>query len=226
MFTCLHPRVEVVNVYGPTECTCICSAYRVTDRDFEDLNGYVPLGQPIPNFSFMILDQQGKASAPGEVGELYLRGPCVGLGYFNEPALTAEAFQQNPLHSFYADRVYRTGDLVRASEPDAKIHFVGRSDSQIKHQGYRIELGEIEYALCLIPGVDEAVAIHGASNGISQIIAVAGSLNGISPDQVRSEVAGIIPTYMVPNRIDIVERLPRNDNGKIDRNLLKNRYRN
>jgi D-alanine--poly(phosphoribitol) ligase subunit 1 len=224
LFDCLHTRAELVNVYGPTECTCICSAYRVTAADFENLDGCPPLGGPIPNFSFTILNEQDKAAAPDEVGELCLGGPCVGLGYFNEPELTSAAFRQNPLNPNYDERLYRTGDLVRLSKDDGKIHFVGRKDNQIKHQGYRIELGEIEHALCRIPAVDEAVALHTAKDGISLIVAVVAGRNGLQADRIRKEIANIVPAYMVPGRVEILERLPKNQNGKIDRKMLKSRY--
>jgi D-alanine--poly(phosphoribitol) ligase subunit 1 len=224
LFDCLHPRAELVNVYGPTECTCICSAYRVTEADFQDLDGYPPLGGPLPNFSFAILNERDEAAAPGEVGELCLGGPCVGLGYFNDPELTKDAFRQNPLNPHYYERIYRTGDLVRLSADGGKIHFVGRNDSQIKHQGYRIELGEIGHALGRISGVDEAVALHTARDRISLIIAVVASCDGLSADAIRKEVARVVPAYMVPGRVNVLERLPKNDNGKIDRRLLKARY--
>lgn len=224
LFDCFHARAELVNVYGPTECTCICSAYRVTEDDFENLDGYPPLGGPIPNFSFAILNEQNKAAAADEVGELCLGGPCVGLGYFNDPELTADAFRQNPLNPFYHERTYRTGDLVRLSTDDGKVHFVGRKDSQIKHQGYRIELGEIEHALSRIPGVDEAVALHTAQDGISLIVAVVAARSGLQADVIRKEVSNIVPAYMVPGRVDVLDRLPKNESGKIDRRLLKSRY--
>jgi D-alanine--poly(phosphoribitol) ligase subunit 1 len=224
LFDCFHARAELVNVYGPTECTCICSAYRVTEDDFENLDGYPPLGGPIPSFSFAILNEQNKAAAADEVGELYLGGPCVGLGYFNDPELTKNAFRQNPLNSYYHERIYRTGDLVRLSTADGKIHFAGRNDSQIKHQGYRIELGEIEHALCRVSGVDEAVALHATRDGISIIVAVVASCDGLTADTVRKEVSSVVPAYMVPGRVEVMDRLPKNDNGKIDRTLLKSRY--
>lgn len=224
LFDCLNTRAELVNVYGPSECTCICSAYRVTEVDFENLAGYPPLGGPIANFSFTILNARDEAAATDEIGELCLGGPCVGLGYFNEPGLTRAVFIQNPLNAKYHERIYRTGDLVRLSKDDGQVHFVGRKDSQIKHQGFRIELGEIEHALCLIPGVDEAVAIHTARDGVSQIVAVVASPNGLTSAAIRKEVSSIVPAYMVPSRVDVLERLPKNDNGKIDRSLLKTRY--
>lgn len=224
LFDCFRTRVELVNVYGPTECTCICSAYRVTAVDFENLEGYPPLGGPIPNFSFTILNERDEAVIPGEVGELYLGGPCVGLGYFNDPELTRIAFQQNPQNLRYHERLYRTGDLVRVSEQDGKVHFVGRRDTQIKHQGYRVELGEIEHALCRISGVDEAAVLHTVRDGVSIIVGVVASRDGLSPDALRKEVATMVPAYMVPSRVDVLERLPKNDNGKIDRRLLQTRY--
>ena len=224
LFDCVHTRMEIVNVYGPTECTCICSAYRVTEADFADPDGFSPLGGPIPNFSFIILNEQEQAAVPGEVGELYLGGPCVGLGYFNEPDLTQMAFRQNPLNHSYHERVYRTGDLVRLSTEDGKIHFVGRKDSQIKHQGYRIELGEIEHALCRVPGIDEAAALQTFRDGVGLIIGVVASRDGLSSQAIRHEISKMLPAYMVPSTINVLDRLPKNANGKIDRILLRRQY--
>jgi D-alanine--poly(phosphoribitol) ligase subunit 1 len=138
--------------------------------------------------------------------------------------MTDKAFSQNPLNRSYLERIYRTGDLVRVSAVDGKIYFVGRKDSQIKHQGYRIELGEIEHAFSRVAGVDEAVALHSTRDGISQIIAVVASTTGLTAEILRKETARFLPAYMVPGRVDILDHLPKNANGKIDRNLLKGRY--
>jgi D-alanine--poly(phosphoribitol) ligase subunit 1 len=224
LFECFNGRADLVNVYGPTECTCICSAYDLSAEDFRELDGYPPLGALIPNFSYTILNDRDEAVVPGETGELILGGPCVGLGYFNDDDLTRTTFRQNALHSSFHERTYRTGDLVRYSPEDRKIHFVGRKDSQIKHQGYRIELGEIEHALGRVPGVDEAVALHSTRDGISAIVAVVAARNGVTAAIIRKDVARLVPGYMIPARVDVVERLPKNANGKIDRNLLKARY--
>jgi acyl-coenzyme A synthetase/AMP-(fatty) acid ligase len=221
LYNCLHSRVELVNVYGPTECTCICSAYRISQDDLSDLDSYAPLGGPIANFSFWVLTERGEKAA---AGELYLGGPSVGLGYFHEPDLTRNAFVQNPLNNHYEERLYRTGDMVCVSKTDGKVYFVGRKDTQIKHQGYRIELGEIEHALRRIAGVDEAIALHTTRNGVSLIIGVVASGNGVQPDLIRHEIAKAVPAYMVPGRIDVVKQLPRNANGKVDRRLLQERY--
>lgn len=224
LFDCFTPRTDLVNVYGPTECTCICSVYDISADDFRDLEGYPALGALIPNFSYTILDEHDGVVAAGDVGELSLGGPCVGLGYFNDAELTRNAFRQNPRNSNYHEWTYRTGDLVRLSPDDGKIYFVGRKDSQIKHQGYRIELGEIEHALGRVAGVDEAVALHSSRDGLSMIVAVVASGNGLTATAIRKEVARFIPAYMVPGRVDVLDRLPKNPNGKIDRNLLKSRY--
>lgn len=224
VFDYFHPRVEIVNVYGPTECTCICSAYRVTAIDFKDLTGYSPLGGPIPNFSFHILTENDQLAPVGEIGELCLGGPCVGLGYYNQPELSAKVFTRNPLQDKYHERIYHTGDLVRLSTEDGKVYFVGRKDSQIKHQGYRIELSEIEHALCKIAGIDEAVALHGTRDGFSKIIAIVASANGLTANAIRQQVASALPAYMIPGQVEVLPHLPKNDNGKIDRNLLRTRY--
>ena len=104
------------------------------------------------------------------------------------------------------------------------IHFVGREDNQIKHQGYRIELGEIEHALGRVPGVDEAAVLHHRRDGFSLIVAVVASHSGLTREAVRTEMARRLPPYMVPGRIDVLPRLPKNANGKIDRQRLKERY--
>ncbi len=119
----LGDRVELLNVYGPTECTCICSAYRITDADLANQSGYAPLGRLIPNFSYVLLNEAGTLVEPGTAGELCLGGPCVGLGYFGNPEQTARAFIQNPTHDTFIDRMYRTGDLVRFDPTRRKAVF-------------------------------------------------------------------------------------------------------
>ena len=217
LYEAVGRRIELHNVYGPTECTCICSAYRISDLDFTDLRGYPPLGQLIPNCSYAILDEAGRAVPTGETGELCLGGPCVGLGYYNAPEQTARVFIQNPTHVRFLDRVYKTGDLVRYDPKDQKIHFVGRADTQVKHQGYRIELGEIEHALLSIDGIDEAAAIHTSSDGMGRILAVVASTQGVSGAAVRKTLSDKLPKYMIPERIIVVAQLAKNANGKIDR---------
>jgi len=214
-------RIALFNVYGPTECTCICSVYQVRTADVADAVGYAPLGRLSPSFSGVIVDEAGRAVEHGEIGELCLGGPCVGLGYYNEPAQTAAAFVQNPTHDRFADRVYRTGDLVRRSPKDGHLYFMGRADSQIKHQGYRIELGEVEHALAAVSGVDEAAAVYAANGAIGHIVGVVVSRGGVAPATVKQAVQLTLPTYMVPERIVVVDQLLKNANGKIDRVAIR-----
>ena len=223
LFDVLGKRAQLINVYGPTECTCICSSYLITQSDFDSLEGYPPIGSLTANFNYCLLDENRQVS-DGDTGELCLGGPCVGQGYFNQLELTQKAFMQNPLNTSFEERIYRTGDLMRYNSNDGKLWFVGRKDFQIKHQGYRIELEEIEHALAAIKEIDEAIALHTVEDGISRIIGVVSSLKDLKPSDIRSQVARIIPKYMVPNKIEIIDRMPKNANGKTDRKKLKEMF--
>jgi D-alanine--poly(phosphoribitol) ligase subunit 1 len=210
-------RAELENVYGPSECTCICSAHTIGPLDFADMKALAPLGFLAPNFDYEILPQ-----APGqEAGELFLRGPNVGLGYFNDPARTARAFTQNPAHHRFSDVGYHTGDLVRR-DADGRLHFIGRLDFQIKHLGYRIELEEIEAALGSMAEVQECAAVYRElGDGLGEIVGFAALATPKSPEDLIRRVAEIIPSYMVPKRVTVLDSLPKNANGKIDRIALK-----
>jgi D-alanine--poly(phosphoribitol) ligase subunit 1 len=220
LFETVGDRIALYNVYGPTECTCICSVYRIGAADFSQPGGFAPLGRLIRNFSYVIVDQTGRPARPGDVGELCLGGPCVGLGYYGEAALTASSFIQNPAHDRFFDRVYRTGDLVRCDPDDGKLHFIGRADSQIKHQGYRIELGEVEHALTAIEGVEEAAALYLSNGTTGRIVGVVAARPDLTPAGIKEALALALPRFMVPDRVVIVGRLPKNANGKIDRKAM------
>ncbi len=217
-------RAELHNVYGPTECTCICSSYRISSDDFSDLTGFPPLGRIADNFSYVILDANNEYVENGSTGELCLLGPNVGKGYYNDTERTAANFVKSPFITGYDEIMYRTGDMVRYQASDDKIYIVGRVDNQIKHMGYRIELEEIETALCQIPSVAQAAVVHGESRGLSQIVAILLTINEINEHIVRDELSKIIPNYMIPNQIYFDSELPKNANGKVDRQTLKARY--
>ena len=226
LFDMYSERADIFNVYGPTECTCICSNYKVTSSDFEDLGGLPPLGDMIENFSYIILTEENTEARPGEIGELCLLGPNVGKGYYNDKKRTRDSFVQNPLNDKWDEIMYRTGDLVKYSTEDDKVHFIGRKDNQIKHMGYRIELDEIELALNRLSSVSQAAVIHGKINGISQIVAVISPDEECKPDEkiIRSDLKEIIPGYMIPTKIYFQDILPKNPNGKVDRRTLKEVY--
>lgn len=207
-----YPDARLFNVYGPTECTCICSSYEIGWDDFKDLQGFPPLGRIADNFDYLILDEEGKKS---QIGELCLLGPQVGLGYYNDLERTAKGFVQNPFNEKYREIMYRTGDLVR--DEGEELHFLGRRDQQVKHMGHRIELGEIEAALCCLDYVSEAAVLHKTG----QIVAVVGTRGD---GNIQEDLRKMLPGYMIPAAIHSVERLPKSANGKIDRALLRETY--
>jgi D-alanine--poly(phosphoribitol) ligase subunit 1 len=218
LFDLFGHRMTLFNVYGPTECTCICSSYKITDADFNTMNELAPLGLMAPNFGYEIIPLSEENSS---LGELALIGPCVGLGYYNDPERTIKSFVQNPKVSFN-QIMYKTGDLVERMA-NGYLHFRGRADNQVKHMGYRIELEEIEAAFSTLSYVDEVGVIYEKINAeLGQIKAYI-SINkpGLNEMDISDDIKKMVPSYMVPRKIIILERLPKNQNGKIDRKQLK-----
>ena len=210
-------RITLFNVYGPTECTCICSSYIITQDDFGNMSELAPLGFMAPNFGYEILALDDKDAS---LGELALTGPCVGLGYYNDPERTEKSFVQNP-GKLYSQRMYKTGDIVQRAE-NGYLHFRGRVDNQIKHMGYRIEMEEIEAAFSSLDYINEVGVIYEkVSVDLGQIKAYV-SLNGNAPEQngISTDIKNLLPPYMVPKSIKVLEVLPKNANGKIDRKQL------
>jgi len=219
LFALYGERCRLVNVYGPTECTCICSAFSISAGDLAG-PGFPPLGRIADNFSYLVLDAD-KPVMPGEIGELCLMGPQLGLGYYNDAERTNAAFVGNPLASARSERMYRTGDLVR--ELDGMLHFVGRKDNQIKHMGYRIELEEIEAAINELAYVIQAAVIYQrVSESFGHIVAyIASGEESVTEGRAREDLKSQLPAYMIPNRFIISSQLPKNANGKVDRAQLR-----
>ncbi|MGF1765970.1 AMP-binding protein [Enterovibrio makurazakiensis] len=217
LFDIFKSQAMIVNVYGPTECTCICSAHQLTDRDFESLDGLPTLGAINQNFDYYILDEIGEKS---DVGELCLIGPNVASGYFNDIERTESSFFTLREPSHFMKRMYKTGDLV--TEKDGLLYFVGRKDNQIKHMGYRIELEEIEHALLNLSYINQAAVIYRRkSSGYGVIEAYIATNAIVDSRAILDELKGFIPLYMIPGQIFPMKTLPKNANGKIDRNALK-----
>jgi len=217
LFDMFGDRADLENVYGPTECTCICSAKTILEADFVDMKNLASLGLLAQNFRCEILPVD---VTDDSFGELLLFGPQVGLGYFGDVERTSQAFVQNPKHSQYRDIGYRTGDLVQRDEFSA-LHFKGRMDFQIKHMGYRIELEEIEAAFNTLSVVTECAVIHrNMADGMGQIVAVVATALATTEQELLKEAAKIVPPYMLPKRVVILDSLPKNQNGKIDRKAL------
>lgn len=209
-------RVQLLNVYGPTECTCICSAYPVTAADFIDMENLAPLGRLAPGF-YPVIDPLDKSNP--DLGELMLGGAHVGSGYYNDPERTAAAFVQDPQEANYRKIVYRTGDLVQR-DAQGLLHFKGRVDNQVKHMGYRIELEEVEAAFNALDDVQEVgVVYHRDALGTGSIQAFV--MGKADDQQLRTALAERLPHYMMPRKIHLLPALPKNANGKIDRQQLK-----
>jgi len=150
----LGGRAAIYNEYGPTETVVACTAYRFNPQ--RDTRGSVPIGAPIDNMEIHVLDEQLRAVPQGCVGEIYIGGTQVALGYHNKPEITSRHFLPSPLDPRV--RWYRSGDMGRRNER-GELVFLGRKDSQIKLRGYRIELGEIESTLLSFPGIDECTVV-------------------------------------------------------------------
>jgi len=204
-----HPscRAEVVNSYGPTECTDICNFHRLHKGNLDAFE-FVPLGKVIPNVEVTIRDESLAILPDGELGELCISGAGVGGGYLNDPVRTAERFVLN-------GTLYKSGDLAKRL-PDGVFEFRGRADHQVKVNGFRIELGEIEIALNLHEAVREAVVIA-SNNTLIAFIQPSGSGEASA---LRDHLASRLPAYMVPGRFEVMENFPLTPNGKVDRLAL------
>jgi D-alanine--poly(phosphoribitol) ligase subunit 1 len=209
-------QAVIVNVYGPTECTCICSAYDLTAQDFEDLQGLPTLGHLNQNFDYLILDDN---DSPADTGELCLVGPNVASGYFNDLERTQTSFVTLTDSRRFMKRMYRTGDVVR--EAKGQLFFVGRKDNQVKHLGYRIELEEIEYALLKAAGIRQAAVVyHRVNDAYGKLVGFVDALSDVEDKIVLAELSQLLPAYMIPSRIVVMDCLPKNPNGKVDRQAL------
>jgi hypothetical protein len=200
----------VTNMYGPTETT-IWSATGHVDATRSN----VPVGKPILNTRFYVLDDNGRPIPIGQTGELFIGGAGVSPGYWKRPDLTKKSFLPNAFHDGY---MFRTGDLARWN-PDGTLEIHGRRDNQVKIRGYRIEIGEIEATIEDVAGVSQAAAkVSKDETGTGQIT---GFYIGDADEQsVRAALSQRLPDFMVPGRIVACERFPLTPNGKIDRNAL------
>ncbi|WP_217997550.1 non-ribosomal peptide synthetase [Gordonia namibiensis] len=203
------------NGYGPTETTIISVTSPAVGLDEP-----VRLGRPAPGATAHVLDGRLHPVPPGVVGELYLAGGELARGYQDRPALTAERFVSAPFGP-PGSRMYRTGDLVRRSRT-GELTYVGRSDFQVKLRGQRLELGEIEATLTAHPAVRNAVVI-GVGDPVTELAGYVEPLDPVEDLDVadlREQLAAQLPPYMVPAKLQVLEHLPRNPVGKIDRRQL------
>ena len=222
------PKAGLYNLYGPTEAAIDVTHW--TCRD--DGRSQVPIGAPITGISTWVLDGDLNAVPPGVPGELYLGGIGLARGYHDRAGLTSERFVANPM-AIDGSRLYRTGDLVRWNA-EGKLDYLGRIDHQVKIRGFRIELGEIEAQLLAQPGVREAVVVAmqtptGArlvayvsahATALAQPGATAQRDGAIDTEILREALSRSLPEYMVPSAIVVLDTLPLNPSGKVDRKAL------
>jgi amino acid adenylation domain-containing protein len=206
---------SVWNMYGPTETTIWSSVYEVEGKDQK----LVPIGTPIANTKFHILDANRH---PVDEGELCIGGEGLARGYFERDDLTAEKFVPDPFSSLPGARLYRTGDLARR-RPDGNVEFLGRIDHQVKIRGFRIELGEIEAVLEQHGGVHQAVVVaREDAPGDKRLVAyvVLQTPDTVSSADLRRHAAQQLPDYMTPSAFVQMAKMPVTPNGKVDRKAL------
>jgi amino acid adenylation domain-containing protein/non-ribosomal peptide synthase protein (TIGR01720 family) len=211
--------LQLYNQYGPTEVAIGVTCWPCDKQS--DLQ-VVPIGKPLPNTQIHLLDSQLRPVPSGEPGEIHVGGVQVARGYLNRKELTAEKFIPDPFSNDSESRLYKTGDLARYL-PDGTIHFLGRTDYQVKIRGNRVELGEIEATLTRHPSIREAVVIaHDFGPGDKRLAAYIVPIQDhtILINELRDFLAAKLPEYMVPASFTQLDSLPLNLNGKVDRQAL------
>jgi len=226
-------QMRIINSYGVTEAT-IDSSYYEGNPEKEGITGIVPIGKPMHNIGFYVLDTQGRLLPMGVPGELYIGGSGVTRGYMNRPQLTRSKFIQTPVHMgirsparpFPPSILYRTGDLARWL-PGGNLLFLGRKDFQVKIRGFRIELGEVESRVSGHPSIKTAAVIERQDGTGEKYLCAyfvprdSSGEGGLSAAVWRDYLAEKLPDYMIPNYYVFIDEEPLTSNGKINRKRLK-----
>jgi amino acid adenylation domain-containing protein len=219
------PHARFTNLYGPTEAT-IASSYYSVPRCPRNEREQIPIGGACAGEELLILDGRLQPVAPGDSGDLYIRGTGLSPGYWRDPEKTDSVFLRLRGGSGPGDRIYKTGDLARRGA-DGLFYFLGRTDTQIKSRGYRIELGEIEAALHSLPQLQESAVVAIQTEGFEGWLiccAYVPAERDVAAENLRQSLAARLPGYMLPSRWMQRNAIPRNANGKIDRPRLKHAF--
>ena len=207
-----YPDATFINLYGPTEATGM-SCYWIANRTLDE-GEQMPIGKPFPNTEILLISGRRRAEA-GEMGEIYIRGRGVTLGYFGDRAMTDSAFVQNPLCDSYNDIVYRTGDIGKYNER-GELVFISRCDRQIKRRGKKVSLDEIEAVAEELDGVVRAAAIFEEEGQRIVLYYTAAS----SSDGLASRLSARLSRHALPDEYIRLEVMPQRANGKKDRHAL------
>ncbi|MGX6999429.1 amino acid adenylation domain-containing protein [Caballeronia sp. KNU42] len=210
----LKPSCRVINHYGPTETTVGILTQDAAHADASAAT--LPLGLPLANMSTWVLDAHMNPVDAGEIGELYLGGAGVARGYLGRPGMTAERFVPDPFVA--GGRLYRSGDRARRLTGGA-IEYLGRIDDQVKIRGYRVEPGEIAARLRALDSVLDAAVIVSAAGRLAGF-ATARPGCDLDTALLKKQLAAVLPDYMVPSSLRVLDALPLNRNGKLDRQAL------
>ena len=208
------PDTVFINQYGPTEATGSCTYY-VIDHPVE-ADEVIPIGKAYHNYQMLVLNEDDKAAAPGEQGEICVRGPALALGYYNAPEQTAKSFVDNPLEHHFRETIYRTGDIGYEDE-NGVLWFLGRKDRQFKHLGHRIEPEEIEQKVMAFEGIEDCSVVYNADQKKIYLFYTGTAVSKEIALFLRKE----LQSYMVPGRIRKLEEMPRLPNGKLDRKTIE-----
>ncbi|UFZ04830.1 amino acid adenylation domain-containing protein [Bradyrhizobium ontarionense] len=216
----LRPQCRIINHYGPTETTVGVSTHEWTEAAG---SGVVPVGLPLANLRAHVLDDALNVVPRGVAGELYLGGAGLARGYRGAPGQTGERFVPDPFGPA-GERLYRTGDRVRCDQA-GRIIFLGRRDDQVKLRGYRVEPAEVARVITSLDGIADAAVVARAIDAeqerqelVAYVVVAAGAVS--QPDGLRQQLSALLPDYMVPSRIVMLDRLPLTANGKLDRTAL------
>ena len=212
------PNAKVISLGGATEGTVWSNYFPI--QEVHPLWNSIPYGQPITNNFFYILDDNHQPVPKGVAGELFIGGVGVARGYDNDPEKTALSFFPDPFNQKLGGRMYRTGDLGRLL-PSGNMEFLGRKDHQVKIRGYRVELGEIESVLQKSNFVDQAVVtVYQDSKNNNKLCAYLVSKETPDINAIKDYLKELLPSYMLPDNFMVLEAIPLNSNGKINRRLL------
>lgn len=212
------PKASFTNLYGPTEATGMSCYYKL-DREYA-LDEVIPIGRPFPNTQILLIKEDGKEAARGEVGEICIRGTCLTHGYYANEEKTREVFVQNPCNPYFNELIYRTGDLGKYNQEN-QLLFISRKDYQIKHMGHRIELGEIEANVALEERIKAACCIF--IKETSKIVLF--YVGDITKKELSLFLKEKLPRYMLPNTILQLDQLPLTPNGKMNRIEMEHIYK-